>query len=228
MKYLYWLSLPVAFCVALSFLPAAEEGKQCPISGKPAKDGISLVVNGETIGFCCDGCPKAYQKKINLVKDDGPNNCPLSGKLGKAEHSTIETTAEMVYFCCNSCPKGLAKKNGFEIKDEGPKKCPISGNPAKSADGTSLVVNGETMYFCCANCPKAYLKKLGVAKTDVGDCPLTGKPGKEETGQIVVTSKNVYFCCGNCPKAYAKKRYQDGKIIPAEAKVEEAKKKAKL
>lgn len=224
MKYLSLLSLPLALCVALSFLGAAEDGKKCPISGKPAKDGVSLVVNGETINFCCAGCPNAYKKKINLVKDSGPTKCPLSGNPAKADHSIIEKTAEMVYFCCNNCPGAFAKKSGFEVKDAGPQKCPISGNPAKDTKGTSLIVNGEKLYFCCANCPKAYLKKLGVAKTDGGDCPLSGKPGKEETGQVVVTSRNIYFCCSNCPKGYAKKNYKDGVVISAE----EPKKKAKL
>ena len=190
---------------------------KCPISGAPAKEEHSLDVNGKKVSFCCNKCPEAYKKKINLV-DEGPKACPVSKDAAKKEHSLIEKRAEAVYFCCNNCPKEFAKKNKIEAKDEGPKKCPISGQPAKDAEGTSLVVNGEKVYFCCANCPKSFKKNLGLDRAEVTKCPISGKEGKKETEQILIRSKVLYFCCADCPKEYAKKNFKDGIVISAEEK----------
>ena len=201
------LSIPGVVVIALIAFGAAKKDAKCPISGKPVKDSISLTVNGEKVAFCCEGCPKAYKKKIGLV-DDGPKNCPISGGPAKASSSLIHREAKALHFCCGNCPKAYVKKNGIKLVDKGPTKCPISGGAAKKADGTSLVINGETIYFCCKNCPKAYLKKLWVTSTAVGDCPISGNPGKAETGQIHVTSKSVYFCCKSCPKKYVAQNFK--------------------
>jgi len=200
-------------------LVVAED--KCPITGAPAKDAHFLEVNGKKVNFCCDKCPEAYKKKINLV-DEGPKACPISKDTAKKEHSLIEKRAEAVYFCCDKCPKEFAKKNKIEFKDEGPKKCPISGNAAKNEAGTSLVVNGEKVYFCCDKCPKAYKKSLGLEKAEVTKCPISGKDGKAETEQILIRSKMVYFCCDKCPKEYAKKNFKDGLVVSEEKKSDKA------
>jgi len=215
MKYLSLLALP-----ALILLLGADDKKEakCPISGKPAKSDITLNVNGKAIAFCCDKCPAAYKKQINLSAEEA-TTCPLSGKPAKAETAIIEKTAEMVHFCCNNCPKKFAEKNKFEIKDEGPKTCPVSGQPAKNEEGTSLTVNAQKVYFCCKNCPKTYLKNLGLkADAEVGKCPQSGQPGKAETAQIVIKSKTVAFCCNNCPTKYVEKNFKDGVKVTAAAK----------
>ena len=174
-------------------------GKNCPISGKPVKEGVSFNVNGKEVGFCCNGCPKAYLKKYQVVNGDG--KCPLSGKDGKEETLLIHLTSKKVAFCCNNCPKGYAKKNDFALKDKGPAKCPVSGKDAKAEH--KLVVNGESVYFCCNGCPKGYAKALNISKeSNTKVCPVSGKPTKEGTEIIVTTGKKVTFCCNNCPKKY--------------------------
>lgn len=216
MKYFTLLSLPTLLVVALFLAGAEEKEAKCPISGKAAKKDISLNVNGKLVHFCCDKCPAAYKKQINVSSEEC-TKCPLDGKAVTKENSLIEKTAEYVSFCCDKCPKAFAEKSKFDTKDEGPKTCPLSGKPAKDEKGTSLVVNGKKIFFCCANCPKGYLKSLGLSDAvPAGKCPISGKEAKSETAQILVKSKTLSFCCDDCPKEYAEKHFKDGVVLASE------------
>jgi uncharacterized pyridoxamine 5'-phosphate oxidase family protein len=218
MKCFTLLSLPALLVAALFLTGADDKEAKCPVSGHAAKKDISLNVNGKMVYFCCDKCPDAYKKQINLSTEEC-TKCPQSGKAAKKENSIIEKTAEYVSFCCNNCPKAFAEKNKFDTKDEGPKTCPMSGKPAKDEKGTTLVVNGKKVYFCCANCPKGYLKSLGLTDAiPAAKCPMSGKEAKAETAQILVKSKTLSFCCADCPKEYAEKHFKDGVAVPADKK----------
>lgn len=208
----------VAAPVLFVLVGADDKEKKCPISGQPVKEGHSLNVNGKAVGFCCDKCPEAYKKKLNIVNaDEKPGVCPMDKKTALASHAVIESTAEKVYFCCGNCPTAFNKKNKFEAKDAGPKTCPVSGQPAKAAEGTSLLINAEKVYFCCDKCPKGYQKdKLGVVDKGPAKCPVSGKPAVAEESEILVKSKMVYFCCEACAKGYAEKTFKDGKVIPSD------------
>ena len=206
---------------SLVVIAAAPEDKKCPISGGDAKDDVFLEVNGKKVHFCCEKCPAAYKKQINVVAKDAVTECPVQGKPGKEEQTIIVSTAKKIAFCCENCPKGFAKKNGFEIKETKPGKCPVSGGPAKDEEGTSLVVNGNKVYFCCANCPKKYAKELKVdLAADVEKCAVSGKPAKDETAQIFITSKEISFCCADCKAKWTKEN------LEAPASAENAEKKA--
>ena len=227
-------SLAVVAVVPLMFLGAAKEDT-CPISKKPAKAEFSLNVNGKAVNFCCNNCPKAYAKKINLKGGAeqlaaSPAACPLSGKPGKNDQQVIRKTAKLVSFCCGNCLKKCVETNKLAFADKGPKKCPVSNKPAKSEH--SLLVNGESIYFCCGNCPKGYAKKIGInAKAlakDPGKCPLTGKPAKKDKSLILVKSELVSFCCGNCKAKYVTANFKNGKVIGKNAKKKAEKKKVRL
>lgn len=41
------------------------------------------------------------------------------------------------------------------------------------------------------------------AKKEIGNCPVSGKPAKEDKTAEYLT-KNVYFCCDGCPAAFKK------------------------
>jgi uncharacterized pyridoxamine 5'-phosphate oxidase family protein len=183
---------------------AATDVGKCPISGKPGQESSFLVVNGDKVYFCCNNCPKAYEKKLNVV-DKGADKCVVSGRPALAETRMLHKTSEMVYFCCDKCPTAFAKKNNIEIKDSKPGKCPISGKDAKA--DSMLVVNGEKVFFCCDNCPKAYLKKEGVKDEGAKKCAVSGEPADENVKMVVTKAEAVYFCCENCPKTYAKKHF---------------------
>jgi hypothetical protein len=202
-------------CLAVAGLTlgvvAQSDAKKCPISGADAKEDIALEVNGKKVHFCCEKCPTAYKKKINVVASEAVKDCPISGKPGTEEQTVIVSTARKIAFCCENCPKNFAKKNGFEVKASEPGKCPLSGRPAKDEEGTSLVVNGNKVFFCCANCPKKYATDLGIdLKTEVEKCEVSGKPAQAATAQIFITSKEVSFCCGTCKAKWTEAQLKKG------------------
>ncbi len=230
-------SLAVLAVVPLMFIGAAKEkdAATCPISKKPAKAEFSLNVNGKVVSFCCNNCPKAYAKKINLKGGAaqlaaGPAACPISGKAGTKENQVIKKTAKLTSFCCGNCLKKAVTSEGLAFADKGPKKCPVSGKPATAEN--SLLVNGESIYFCCGNCPKGYAKKIGInakaLEKDPGNCPLTGKPAKKDKTLILVKSELVSFCCGNCKAKYVTANFKNGKVIGKNAKKKAEKKKVRL
>jgi hypothetical protein len=207
MKYLAALSLPLLLLVAGSAADKDTGNKKCPISGKAIKKDVSLNVNGKSVYFCCDGCPKAYKKKIRLAEDKG-QKCIFTGKPANPAKMLIHKKAEEISFCCNNCKGKWAEQNKIAFKD-GKNTCPISGKPGK--DETAISVNGEKVVFCCGNCPKKYKEDLAVAVANDGKCPISGKPGKPETAQILVEAKEINFCCGNCQKKYMEKHFAKDK-----------------
>src|SRR5262245_49958510 len=111
------LTMPalVAAIAMIGFIArAANDVGKCPISGKQAKEDSFRVVNGDKVYFCCDNCPKAYEKKLNVV-DKGPDKCPISNQPATAETRMLHKKPEMVYFCCDKCPTAFAKKNNIEL-----------------------------------------------------------------------------------------------------------------
>lgn len=194
-----------AFVLGLSLLGGDHEKEsKCPISGKPGKEDIFLEVNGRKVNFCCDKCPKVYEKKLGLV-DGGPKTCPISKKEAKAETRLIHAKAEMVYFCCGNCPKKYLEKEKLEAVDKGPAKCPLCDMKAKEAN--SLIVNGETLYFCSEGCQKGFLKMMGVVDKGPAKCPISGGAAKKDFAMVRVKSEAVYFCCNDCKKQYVEKNF---------------------
>ena len=192
----------------LSSALVGGDGAKCPISGKPAKDEYSLEVNGKKITFCCENCPKAYEKKL-AVKDEGPKECPMSHEKAKAETKLLVSKAEAVYFCCGGCPSKYEKSEKLEAVDKGPKKCPVCDMDAKKDH--SLDVNAEKVYFCSEKCQKTYEKKLDVADKGPGKCPVSGQPGSKDQKLIRVKTEAVYFCCNDCRKKYIAKNFPAAK-----------------
>jgi YHS domain-containing protein len=196
-------SLLASLALAALSLQAADP-VTCPISGEAVDPAVTLTVNGKDIAFCCNGCVKAYEQKLN-VTDKGPEKCPISGRAAAKEHRQLHAVSEVTYFCCDNCPKAFAEKHKFKVSDEAPGKCPISGNPAQAA--SVLVHNGEKVYFCCDNCPNAFLKRLNAKDAGPEKCPVSGRAAVADSKMIVTQTEAVYFCCDNCPKAYAEKHF---------------------
>ena len=62
------IALSIA-ATGLSF--AAPANKDCPVSGKPAKETVTTSHNGKEVAFCCNNCkgkfeadPAKFEKKI--------------------------------------------------------------------------------------------------------------------------------------------------------------------
>lgn len=99
----------------------AEEAKKfdqkCVVSGGPAKEDKTVAYKGGKVYFCCENCPKAFEKDVakfatkanhQLVATGQAKQakCPLSGgPLNKDK--VVKIGGVDVQFCCNNC-KGKA------------------------------------------------------------------------------------------------------------------------
>jgi hypothetical protein len=107
---------------------AADEkldGIKCPLSGKPVKADKTVDFKGGKVYFCCENCPKSFDKtkhaaKANLqlvaTKQAKQEKCPLAGKDLNPD-TAIDVGGVKVSFCCNGCKgKASAKKGDEQIE----------------------------------------------------------------------------------------------------------------
>jgi YHS domain-containing protein len=158
---------------------AADEkfDAKCPVSGKAASMDHSVDYKGRKVYFCCENCPKAFEKDpakfmaktaVQLLgtKQATQIACPLSGKPVDPE-TAIDVEGVAVAFCCNNC-KGAAEKSDDAVamlfgKEKNVKNaitlqttCPVSSKPIKA--DKFVEYKGEKVYFCCPGCPPAFEK----------------------------------------------------------------------
>jgi YHS domain-containing protein len=149
-----------------------EFNATCPVSGQAATEKNSVNYKGKKVYFCCNNCPKKFNKnpkefaaKANYqLMQTGQMiqlACPFTGKDCNPD-TEVDVEGVKVAFCCNNC-KGKFEKaddkiacvftkvgKGFTTQT----KCPVSG---KAIDATKSVEHeGRKVYFCCGNCPKAF------------------------------------------------------------------------
>lgn len=199
-----FLTLLVSLALLATGQLHAAESPACPVSGEPADPKVELTVNGKDIAFCCNGCLRSYERKLN-VTDPGPDKCPISGRPASKEHRQLHATSEVTYFCCDNCPTRFLAEKKLKPGDKGPERCPVSGSDAQAA--SFLVHNGDKVYFCCNNCPNAFLKRINAKDDGPTKCPVSGRAAVAASKMIFTETKAVYFCCDNCPKAYAEKHF---------------------
>lgn len=122
------LCFAVLCSVAVAAAYAADvklEGVKCIVAAKnDAKADKSLDYRDGKIYFCCDNCPKSFEKdkakfatKANhqLVQtaQTKQGKCPLSG--GDLDKNTEITVAgAKVQFCCDKCKGAVEKLKGDE------------------------------------------------------------------------------------------------------------------
>lgn len=121
------LVLALATSLLLPRLIADEKdklnGAKCLVAAKnAAKADKSLDYRGAKIYFCCDNCPKAYEKdkakyatkanhQLALTGQAKQEKCPLSGgDLNK--DATADVAGVKVTFCCNNCKGKVEKAEG--------------------------------------------------------------------------------------------------------------------
>jgi YHS domain-containing protein len=206
-----WLIVPVALAlliVAKGFSAADDkEGDKkefkatCPVSGKPAgEDHVTKLKNGDKVYFCCDNCPKEFEKdpkKYNAAKNRQLLEtgqivqvaCPVTGKpINKDD--TVESGNAKVSFCCENCLADYNKadddkklkmlfsakalKTGYTHQT----MCPVSGKPIDPQ--YSVEYKDEKVYFCCPNCPAAFEKEPGKYIAKVPQLKKAAKEKKTE------------------------------------------------
>ncbi len=121
-RYALALTLMVAFvCGGIAVAEKVSmEGIKCLVAGaKDAKAENSVDYLEGKVYFCCQNCPKAFEKdkakfatkanyQLAATKQYEQGVCPYTGK--KLDSSTaIEIAGTKVAFCCNNC-KGKAEK----------------------------------------------------------------------------------------------------------------------
>lgn len=117
------LGAVIALCTAT--VGIAEDpkldGVKCVVAaGKDAKASNSLDYKGGKVYFCCQGCPKAFQKdtakfaasanhQLVATGQAKQEKCPLSGGPINAD-TAIDVKGVKVAFCCEKC-QGKAKES---------------------------------------------------------------------------------------------------------------------
>ncbi|HEV8378232.1 MAG TPA: hypothetical protein VGP99_05240 [Tepidisphaeraceae bacterium] len=139
----------------------------CPVSGKPVVLPNTLAYEGKTIGFCCDKCPKEFEKDpkkfaANIKADAAPADKKPDEK--KADAKPAEKKPDAKPEDKKAEEKKVADAKPAEKKpDDAAKpllaintKCPVSGEDV-DAKVISLFET-KAVGFCCEDCQKKFLK----------------------------------------------------------------------
>ena len=111
--------------------------KKCPVEGGDVDPDSTIQYKGKTIGFCCAGCDKDFEKdpaKFMAIID---KELAAEKKGGAAEK------------------KDDAKK-GEKKEAELNAKCPVSGDEVDKE--ITETYKGRTIAFCCNDCVKDFKK----------------------------------------------------------------------
>ena len=120
------ITLSAVLAVGLFAYAAEEKAKAfkatCPVSGKPALEDKTVDYKGGKVYFCCENCPKAFEKdtakyatkanqQLVATGQTTQAKCPLTG--GKLNpDKTVEVGGVKVTFCCEKCQGKVAEAKG--------------------------------------------------------------------------------------------------------------------
>lgn len=123
------LAVAASGMLALTAARAADEKEKevkilCPVSGKPADKANALAYKEGEVYFCCQNCPKAFEKdtakystkanhQLFLTEQYEQTKCPLTGRELNPEQKA-EVAAVEVTFCCGNCKGKVAKADEDE------------------------------------------------------------------------------------------------------------------
>jgi len=97
---------------------SADADLKCPVSGEPAAKDHAVDFEGGKVYFCCDNCPKSFEKntakfaakahhQMVMTGQLVETKCPFTGKPLNAE-KTVDVDGVKVAFCCANCQKKAA------------------------------------------------------------------------------------------------------------------------
>jgi len=136
----------------------------CPVSGKPVVLPNTLAYEGKTIGFCCDKCPKEFEKDpkkfaANIKADAAPEKKP---EEKKADAKPADKKPDAKPQDKKPTDAKAAEKKP-DAKPEEPKKlvaintkCPVSGEDVD--EKIVSLFDAKGVGFCCEDCQKKFLK----------------------------------------------------------------------
>jgi YHS domain-containing protein len=193
----------------------------CPVSGKPVDAQFTVAFEGKTVGFCCNNCPKTFEKEPAKFKDKIKADAAPATPVAAADKKATDA------------PAGSKPNNTL---------CPRKNTPVNPE--LVLAYDGKIVGLCCQECfgkfkenPSKYVANLkfdvatpekkpeakpaekkpedkkpaAAAKPVNAECPVSGQAIKE--GFLTsLDGKSVGFCCDKClakfnqdPKAFAEK-----------------------
>ncbi len=116
----------VACMLLVAGLVVAADAKKfdqkCVVSGGPAKEDKTVDYKGGKVYFCCENCPKAFEKDVKKFATKANHQlvatgqakqakCPISGGKLNPE-KTVKVGGVEVQFCCENCQGKVAKAEG--------------------------------------------------------------------------------------------------------------------
>ena len=116
----------VACMLLVAGLVVAADAKKfeqkCVVSGGPAKEDKTVDYKGGKVYFCCENCPKAFEKDVKKYATKANHQlvatgqakqakCPISGGKLNPE-KTVKVGGVEVQFCCENCQGKVAKAEG--------------------------------------------------------------------------------------------------------------------
>ena len=123
------IGLVASMLMVVALVAFAEEDKKkfdhkCPVSGQPAKEDKTADYKGAKVYFCCENCPKAFEKDTAKFAEKANAQlvatgqfkqvkCPLTGGKLNPE-AKAEVAGVTVNFCCNNCKGKVAEAKGDE------------------------------------------------------------------------------------------------------------------
>jgi YHS domain-containing protein len=165
------LMCPVSFAAADKAKDAEKAkpiNKKCPVEGGEVDGDTTVQYKGKTIGFCCAGCDKEFEKepaKFMAIVDKEL----AAEKKGDAAKK-------------GDAKKGDAKKDdaakGEKKEAELNAKCPVTGDDVDKE--ITETHKGRKIAFCCNDCVKDFKKDPDkfVKKLDEEKAAKDKKPAK--------------------------------------------------
>jgi YHS domain-containing protein len=152
----------VAAALSLHVRVAAEDQKaKCPVKGvefTPSATTKSVLVNGQKISFCCNGCPAAFaaspEKYVTAAGD-----CPVMAGHGAtvAAKSRAVLNNDLYYFCCGGCPSSFKSNPSKYVKEL--TDVVTKAKFAPTAESPRSEVNGQVYVFASTDSKAAFDKE---------------------------------------------------------------------
>ncbi len=122
MKYLATVACLLLVAGLVVAADAKKFDQKCVVSGGAAKEDKTVDYKGGKVYFCCENCPKAFEKDVKKYATKANHQlaatgqvkqakCPLSGGKLNAE-KTVKVGGVEVQFCCEVCQGKAAKAEG--------------------------------------------------------------------------------------------------------------------
>lgn len=173
--------------------------KMCPIGKEPIDGKTFAEHDGNTVGFCCPGCDKAF-----MSWDEDRRSAFVLTALRGNEPGASDAQA---------APTDKDPKGDPYLLDT----CPVSGQKLGSmGDPIVKTIEGREVRFCCGGCvdrfeadTAKYFAEIDKAVTEqqmpfypLDTCVVTGEPlvvGGEDIGiNHVYKNRLVRLCCKGC------------------------------